>query len=84
MIEFLALSLIEGTKVIDTSVSSEQQKLFTKEITEKSFDFINRNQSRPFFLYIAHPMVHVPLYVSDASAGKSGAALFADMVTEVD
>ncbi len=40
--------------------------------------------NEPFFLYLPHSMVHVPLYVSDKFAGKSGAGLFGDVMMEVD
>lgn len=38
----------------------------------------------PFFLYVPHSMVHVPLFVSDKFAGKSGHGLFGDVVQEID
>jgi arylsulfatase A-like enzyme len=46
--------------------------------------FIERNNSRPFFLYVPHTMVHVPLGVSKKFLGKSGAGLFGDVVMEID
>src|ERR1041384_4995904 len=45
---------------------------------------IEKNKDRPFFLYVPHTMVHVPLHVSDRFRGKSGAGLFGDAVMEVD
>jgi len=78
------LPLIEGTKVINPKVSPDDQRQLTTQITERSVDFIKRNKDRPFFLYVPHPMVHVPLYVSDKFKGKSGAGLYGDVVMEVD
>lgn len=81
---FPPLPLIEGTKVINANVSGEDQKQLTTWYTERAVDFIGRNKDRPFFLYVPHSMVHVPLYVSEKFAGKSGAGLFGDVVMEVD
>jgi arylsulfatase A-like enzyme len=56
----------------------------TTQYTERAVEFIKRNADQPFFLYLPHSMVHVPLYVSDDFRGKSGAGLFGDVVMEVD
>ncbi len=78
------LPLIEGNKVIDPDVTGEDQEQLTTMYTQHAVDFINRNKNRPFFLYVPHSMVHVPLYVSDKFKGKSGRGLFGDVVMEVD
>jgi len=66
------------------SVTADHQKLFTKWITEDSVDFINRNPDRPFFLYVPHPMPHVPLFVSENFEGISGTGLYGDVIMELD
>ncbi len=78
------LPLIEGERVVDSEVTGEDQKHLTTWCTERAVDFIRRNKDRPFFLYVPHSMVHVPLYVSDKFAGKSERGLFGDVVMEVD
>ncbi len=78
------LPLIDGNTVIDADVTGTDQEQLTTMYTERSVEFINRNKSRPFFLYVPHSMVHVPLYVSDKFKGKSGCGLFGDVVMEVD
>ncbi len=78
------LPLIEGTKIIDTEVTGQQQTQLTTWYTEHAVDFINRNKERPFLLYVPHSMVHVPLYVSDKFRGKSERGLFGDVVMELD
>lgn len=78
------LPLIEGNKIINPKVTGVEQELLTTQYTEKAVDFIRRNKERPFFLYVPHSMVHVPLYVSDRFKGKSGAGLFGDVMMEVD
>lgn len=78
------LPLIEGNDVVNAQVDDKAQEQLTTQYTEKAVDFIDRNKERPFFLYVPHSMVHVPLYVSEKFAGKSGAGLYGDVVLEVD
>jgi len=70
--------------VLNADMQPDDQKLMTRQFTERATAFIRQNANRPFFLYLPHPMVHVPLYVSPEFEGKSGAGLFADVVMEVD
>ena len=46
--------------------------------------FIRENRDRPFFLYLAHSMPHVPLAVSDKFKGKSEQGLYGDVMMELD
>ncbi len=81
---FPPLPLIEGNRVIDADVTSDDQVHLTTWYTEHAVDFINRQRNRPFFLYVPHSMVHVPLHVSDKFRGQSGRGLFGDVLMEVD
>jgi len=78
------LPLIEGNQVINPKVTGKDQEQITSQLTERSVRFIEKNKDKPFFLYVPHPMVHVPLYVSDKFKGKSKAGLFGDVMMEVD
>ena len=78
------LPLIEGTQVVHSPVTPEDQKQFTKNFTERAVQFIEKSKDKPFFLYLPHPMVHVPLYCSPEFQGKSGKGLFADVMLEID
>ena len=78
------LPLIEGNQVINPKVTGKDQEQITTQLTERSVRFIEKNKDNPFFLYVPHPMVHVPLYVSDKFKGKSKAGLFGDVMMEVD
>jgi len=73
-----------GVVVVNADMRPEDQKAMTRQFTDRATEFIRHNADRPFLLYLPHPMVHVPLYVSDEFQGKSGAGLFGDVVTEVD
>ncbi len=78
------LPLIEGNQVVNAQVDDAVQAELTRLYTEKSVSFIERNQDRPFFLYLPHSMVHVPLYAGKEFLGKSGKGLFADVMMEID
>jgi len=78
------LPLIEQNEIVDPEVTPEDQARLTTEYTKRSVEFIEKNKNRPFFLYLAHTMVHVPLFVSEKFAGKTSRGLFGDVVTELD
>jgi arylsulfatase A len=78
---FPALPLIEGERVVERN---PDQRALTARYTEHAVRFIERNQDRPFFLYLPHSMPHVPLHVSDRFAGKSGQGLYGDVIEELD
>jgi arylsulfatase A-like enzyme len=79
--KFPDLPLIEGDKVIATNPDQTQ---LTTWYTEHAVRFIERNKDRPFFLYVAHAMPHVPLHVSAKFAGKSRRGLYGDVIMEID
>ena len=74
------LALYEGEKIIDPKITGDDQAQFTR----RAVDFIERNRARPFFLYLPHPMPHVPLFVSDKFKGKSEQGLYGDVISEID
>ena len=55
-----------------------------EDVHSKSSQLYQKNKSNPFFLYLAHPMPHVPLAVSAKFKDKSGAGLFGDVMEEID
>src|SRR5262249_1843648 len=79
--KFPALPLIEGEKTIKTD--PDQTKL-TTWYTERAVKFIEKNKAKPFFLYVAHNMPHVPLHVSAKHKGKSKGGLYGDVIEEID
>jgi arylsulfatase A len=78
---FPPLPLYENEKIIE--VMPDQTQLTTR-YTERAVAFIEKNKDRPFFLYLAHSMPHVPLFVSDKFRGKSGQGLYGDVIMEID
>jgi arylsulfatase len=75
------LPLIDDEEAIENGPDLSQ---LTKRYTDRALDFIVRNRQRPFFLYLAHTMPHVPLAVSDEFEGRSELGLYGDVVMEID
>jgi arylsulfatase A-like enzyme len=73
--------LMQDDKVIEYPCD---QNTITKRFTDKSIEFIEKNQNKPFFLYLAHSMPHVPLYVTKEFEGKSEQGLYGDCIEEID
>ncbi len=81
---FPDLPLIEGDTIVNPKVTSKEQTQLTTWYTERAVKFIEENHERPFFLYVAHNMPHVPLHVSDKFKGKSQRGLYGDVIEEID
>lgn len=80
---FPDLPTYDGNEVVGYNTD---QTRFTTDYTMRSIDFIKKNvqAGKPFFLYLAHNMPHVPLAVSDKFKGKSEQGLFGDVMMEID
>ncbi len=81
---FPDLPLIEGDQIINPGVTPDDQTQLTTWYTERAVDFIDRNHDRPFFLYVAHSMPHVPLFTSEKFKGKSEQGAYGDVIMEID
>ncbi len=79
--KFPDLPTYEGNKVLGYNLD---QSNLTSYYTERSIKFIRENKDRPFFLYLAHSMPHVPLAVSERFKGKSEQGLYGDVMMELD
>lgn len=78
---FPDLPTMEGNEIIGYNTD---QSRFTTDYTMRAVKFINKNKEKPFFLYLAHSMPHVPLAVSDKFKGKSEQGLYGDVMMELD
>ena len=56
------LPLMRGETVIE---AEPDQSTITARYTDEAVDFIREHKEGPFYLYLAHNYVHVPLYPSD-------------------
>lgn len=81
---FPALPLIENDRVVNANVTAEDQPHLTTWYTERAVKFIESHREGPFFVYLAHSMPHVPLFVSEKYAGKTPRGLFGDVIAEID
>ena len=79
--EFFNVPLIENTDIIERPAD---QTTITKRYTQKAVQFIEKNKAQPFFLYLAHSMPHIPLFVSEEFRGRSKASLYVDVIEEID
>lgn len=79
--EFFNVPLIENNKEIERPAN---QATITKRYTEKAVHFIEQNKSKPFFLYLAHSMPHIPLFASKEFRGRSKSSLYVDVIEEID
>ena len=61
-----------------------KQETLTRRYTEEAVRFIEGVRGRPFFLYLAHNMPHIPLFASEKFVGSSRAGLYGDVIQEVD
>lgn len=59
-------------------------EILTERYTGEALAFIEKNRDRPFFLYLAHTMPHLPYDASARFKGKSAAGLYGDVVECLD
>jgi arylsulfatase A len=77
------LPLVRDLEVIETVAPAQQDRL-TARYTEEAANFIRTHRERPFFLYLAHTAVHIPLHPGEAFRGRSANGTFGDWVEELD
>jgi len=75
------LPLMRGYEVLEWE---PDQRLLTKQCTEEAVSFIEKNKDQPFFVYLPHPMPHIPLYASEDFVGNSPRGLYGDVIEEID
>ena len=75
------VQLIENEMVVEYPVV---QATLTQRYTQRALDFVERNKTRPFFLYLAHAMPHKPLAASEKFYKTSPSGLYGDVIAELD
>jgi len=61
-----------------------EQSTLTQRYTEEAVRFVEAQADRPFFLYLAPNMPHVPLFASAGFRGRSPRGIYGDAVEELD
>lgn len=79
--EYFDVPLMHNQEIIERPAD---QNTITKRYTEEAVKFITENKKKPFFLYLAHSLPHVPLFVSESFRGKSECGLYGDVIEEID
>ncbi len=77
------LPLFHGEEVVERQ---PDQDMLTGSLTRRAQEFMRKAVAakRPFFVYLPHPMPHVPLHASVRARGKSQKGLFGDVIQEID
>ena len=79
--EYWDVPLMRNEQVIERPVD---HRTLTKRYTEEAVRFIAANRSRPFLLYLAHSLPHIPLARSDNYVDHSSGGLYGDVIEEID
>ncbi|MGI9469954.1 MAG: sulfatase family protein [Rubripirellula sp.] len=77
------LPLLRDERVAEL-LDDEAQRRVTREYTEEAVRFIEEHQDEPFFLYLPHTAMHIPLFPHAEFVGKSENGVYGDWVREVD
>ncbi len=80
-VQWPELPLIRDTTIVERE---PDQRYLTERYTQEVLQVIEDNRHQPFFLYLAHSMPHVPLWVSDPFLDASDGGLYGDVMEEVD
>jgi arylsulfatase A len=81
---FPELPLYEGAEVINPALTAADQSKHTRNLTERTVQFIGQNKTNPFFIYLPHPLPHVPLLMGPEFEGETDRGAYGDVVEELD
>jgi len=73
--------LLRNTEEIERPAN---QHIITRRYSEEAVAFIQEHAEEPFFIYLAHNLPHIPLFVSDDFEGKTSRGLYGDVLAEID
>jgi arylsulfatase A-like enzyme len=73
--------LLRGTEQVERPAD---QTTITKRYTEETLKWMGENKEKPFFMYLAYNLPHVPLFASADFRGTSKRGLYGDVVEEID
>ena len=79
--EYFNVPLLRDKKEIERPAN---QYTITRRYTEEAVRFIKANQEKPFFIYLAHNLPHVPLFTSKEFNNVSLRGLYGDVIQEID
>lgn len=79
--EYWDLELLRNEEVIEQPA---EQTTLMQRYSDEAIAFMHQHRDQPFFIYLAHSMVHVPLFRSEAFEGVSRRGMYGDVVEEMD
>ncbi len=79
--EYFNVPLMRNEEIIERPAD---QTTITRRYTEETVKFIEENKDKPFFVYLAHSMPHVPLFRSPEFEGVSRRGYYGDVIEEID
>ncbi len=80
-IAYYNVPLMRNEEIIERPA---EQHTITKRYTGETIKFIKEHKDKPFFVYLAHNLPHIPLFASKAYQGISLRGLYGDVVSEID
>jgi arylsulfatase A-like enzyme len=81
LIENFQVPLIQNNTEIERPAN---QNNITQRYSDETVKFIKSNKDKPFFIYLAHNLPHIPLFASEEALGKSSRGIYGDVVEEID
>ena len=79
--EYWNVPLMRGEAIIERPAD---QTTITERYTQETIKLIRKNRDQPFFIYLAHNLPHVPLFVSKPFEDVSLRGLYGDVIEEID
>ena len=80
-VKYFNVPLLRDTKEIERPA---EQRTITRRYTEETIKFIKAKKDKPFFVYLAHSLPHVPLFRDKPFVGVSKRGLYGDVIEEID
>jgi arylsulfatase A len=79
--QYWDVPLMRNGDVIERPVD---HRTLTSRYTDEAVRFINEHRARPFLLYLAHSLPHIPLARSAGFEGHSRGGIYGDVIEEID
>jgi arylsulfatase A-like enzyme len=79
--EHFNVPLYRNTEIIERPAN---QNTITTRYSDEAVSYIKQNKDKPFLVYLAHNLPHIPLFTSDDFKGTSERGLYGDVLEEID
>ncbi len=80
-VEYYNVPLMKDTEIVERPA---EQHTMTKRYSQAAVDIIKSKGDKPFFIYLAHNLPHIPLFASEAFEDTSLRGLYGDVIEEID